>query len=68
MERLQEEFNLIRTAGELLTEIDDGSPAHPERLWALIDARKIPNPDQVFDIASQLEVALLSMDENETQH
>jgi len=68
MERLHEELNLIRVAGRLLTEIDDGSPAHPDRLMNLIDERNIDNADLVFEIASQLELLLLTMDEGSTHH
>jgi len=68
MERLCEEINLIRVAGSLLTEIDDGSPAHPDLLMNLIDERNIDNADLVFEIASQLELLLLTMDEDVTHH
>ena len=68
MERFQEEIDLIRTAGELLTEINEGAPAHPHRLQALIDKRKVRNPRLIFDIAANLEILLMQMDENVTHH
>ena len=68
MDHFQEEFDLIRTAGDLLSEIDADAPVRPDRLQALIDKRKVRNPRLIFDIAANLEILLMQMDENVTHH
>jgi len=68
MERLQEEIELIREAGNILTAACPDGPAHPEDVEAAIRDLGSSNPMILLDIAHQLEMILMTMDENETQH
>lgn len=68
MNRIQEELELIREAGAVLTLACEDGPANPDDVENAIREFGSSNPLVVFDVASQLELMLLLMDENEIQH
>jgi len=68
MNRFQEEIELIREAGAILTHACEDGPANPDDVEVAIREFGSLNPLLVFDIASQLEMLLLTMGENVTHH